>query len=118
MKTLTQLKLSLLFGLLLTVFAANSNTTPPTTTINSSAEKTIQNYFRFPQILLPAFEKQSENRVEVIFTTNNLGQVNFALAKTQNKELKKEIEKQFSGLKLPQLKENVTHSVVLNFKAL
>ena len=55
-------------------------------------------------------------KVEVLFTTDKNGDVNFAFAKTTNQQLKEEIEKQFSAMKLPQLKANVAHSVMLNFK--
>jgi hypothetical protein len=56
--------------------------------------------------------------VEVIFTTSENGRVNFVLAKTNDPILKKEIEKQFSLLTLPQLKQEVAHSVVLNFRTM
>ena len=61
-------------------------------------------------------QEMQDVKVEVLFTTDETGNVNFAFAKTTNKQLKEEIEKQFSDLKLPQLKPNVAHSVILNFK--
>jgi hypothetical protein len=76
-------------------------------------EKTIKQYITFPNIILPI--EQSE-KVEVIFTTGENGKVNFALAKTENKELKKIIEKQFADLYLPAIKSNVAYSVIINLK--
>jgi hypothetical protein len=80
-------------------------------------EKTIRNYFKFPQILIPYYDskKATAHKVEVLFTTDNKGKVNFALAKTEDPLLKQEIEKQFSNLRLLKVKQNTVHSVVLNF---
>lgn len=58
----------------------------------------------------------SENKVEILFTTDEKGTVNFALAKTTNETLKKEIEKQFQTLHFNQLKKDAVNSVTLNFK--
>ncbi len=76
-------------------------------------EKTIKDYFRFPQIVIPVNESQ---KVEVLFTTDKNGNVDFVLAKTTDQNLKTEIEKQFSKLNLVKLKSNVVHSVTLNIK--
>ena len=71
-------------------------------------------------LLLTAFTvKPSTNLgLEVLFTTNLLGQVDFDLAKTINENLKSEIEKQFLKLNLTKLKSDVVHSVTLNIKTL
>jgi hypothetical protein len=119
MKTLNRFKLLLIAVFVLNGLIAMANNGAPTNTVNSSTEKTIKDYFRFPQILLPhADDKVIENKVEVIFTTSENGRVNFVLAKTNDPILKKEIEKQFSLLTLPQLKQEVAHSVVLNFRTM
>lgn len=102
-------------------FIALSTPLPVTgNTATAESKKTIREYFKFPQILAAREEVKnvSNNTVEVLFTTNDKGQVNFALAKTQNGDLKHEVEKQFYKLYLPKLKQDVVHSVVLNFKTL
>lgn len=76
-------------------------------------EKTIKDYFKFPQIFIPVNESQ---KVEVLFTTNENGNVDFVLARTDDKNLRAEIEKQFSKLNLIKLKSNVVHSITLNIK--
>ena len=78
-------------------------------------EKTIKDYFKFPQIVIPVNESR---KIEVLFTTDQNGQVNFVLAKTSDQNLKTEIEKQFSKLSLTKLKKEVVHSVTLNIKTL
>jgi hypothetical protein len=83
--------------------------------IIDATEKTIKEHVKFPKLILPG--NQSE-KVEIIFTTTENGKVNFVLAKTTNEVLKKEIEKQFSGLTLTKIKANVAHSIVFNFKTL
>jgi hypothetical protein len=117
MKTPNNTRTLLLFcSLFFTTLLAVANTTP-TTSVSSSTEKTIRQYFKFPQVLLPLQHNDAmSNKVEVVFTTDSFGKVNFALAKTQNRILKQEIEKQFLALQLPKLKHEVAHSVVLNFK--
>ncbi|WP_317898655.1 hypothetical protein [Aurantibacillus circumpalustris] len=121
MKThITLLKFSLILSLLFTTFVAFSHTDPSKKTVTEETEKTIRSYFKFPQVLLPSYETKSVqlNKIEVLFTTDKTGKVNFVMAKTLNKELKQEIEKQFSNLHLNKLKQNVVHSVTLNFKTL
>jgi hypothetical protein len=119
MKTTLILKMSLVTGLILTSLLAKPNTSPVSGTITRETERTIRNYFKFPQILIPHMEpKGTCNKVEVLFTTDRNGNVNFVLAKTGNGKLKAEIEKQFLNLRLARIKQNVVHSVVLNFKTL
>lgn len=79
-------------------------------------EKTIKEHVTFPKLILPV--KQQNQKVEVIFTTGNDGKVNFVLAKTDNLEIKSEVEKQFSQLTLNKLNANVAYSVVLNIKSI
>ncbi len=90
------------------------------TASTAETEKVIRNYFKFPHILMPVNENKTavNNKVEVLFSTDSTGKVNFALAKTEDNELKKEIEKQFMALQLKQLKIDVVHKVVLNFRTI
>lgn len=121
MKTkLNFIKMSLFVALVFTSVIGLSNTSPASGTVTSETERTIRSYFKFPQVLLPHYETKmaQENKVEVLFTTDKNGKVNFVLAKTSDPELKGEIEKQFSGLQLNKLKQNVVHSVILNFRTL
>lgn len=116
----TIIKISLLAGLILTSLAGWSNSTPNSGTVTSETERTIRSYFKFPQVLLPHYETKTvqANRVEVLFTTDKSGKVNFVLAKTADPLLKEEIEKQFVTLQLNKVKQNVVHSVILNFRTL
>ncbi len=125
MKTLNKLKLLLLVSLVVNGLALAAGTVPPANTqtvapkkpVSPAPEKTIHDYIRFPQVLFPKTElKTIQNKVEVVFTTGENGKVNFVLAKTEDALLKKEIEKQFTNLVLPQLKKDVAYSVVLSFK--
>lgn len=78
-------------------------------------EKTIKEHVKFPKLILPI---QKNEKVEVVFTTNETGKVNFVLAKTANENIKSEIEKQFQDLTLNKLKANVAYSIVFNFKTI
>ena len=121
MKTsINPLKLSLLAALFFISLSVLANTNPASNTVTSETEKTIKSYFKFPQVLLPNYEAKvvKSNKVEVLFTTDKSGKVNFVMAKTSDPELKLEIEKQFSHLKLNQVKQDVVHSVTLNFRTL
>ena len=112
----TLMVLSLLTGLAFTDLQAASvaNTVAP------RPERTIASKFKFPTLLIPYNQNQPRTpvKIEVIFTTDKEGKVTYAFAKTNDLRLKQEIEKQFSTLRLSNLKENVAHSVVLNFKYL
>ncbi len=120
MKTTINLKkLLIITGLFFSVALLKSNNTPSNATHSNETEKTIQAYFKFPQILIPQLGFKSQpNSVEVLFTTDSFGKVNFVFAKTANQNFKTEIEKQFSKLQLSKIKHGVVHSVVLNFKTL
>lgn len=93
--------------LLLTSFSKASD-------IGTETTKQIQEHLFFPNILIQP--NQNVNKIEVLFTTDIEGKVNFVLAKTDNKELKKEIEKNFSGLVLKDIKPNVCHAVTIKLK--
>src|ERR1041384_3828048 len=55
-------------------------------------------------------------RVEVVFTTDSLGKVNLAIAKTDNAELKKAIESNFMKLSLSSLVPDNCYSIVINLR--
>lgn len=76
-------------------------------------EKTIKKHINFPNII---FTKSTSEKVEVVFTTNEKGKVNFVIAKTKNQRLKTEVEKQFLELTLAKIKSNVAYSIVFNIK--
>ncbi len=69
------------------------------------------------RIQLPESLKKSgfNEKVKVVFTVNEQGNVNHAIAATTNPELKKNIEKQFLALTLNGLKANVANSIVISF---
>ena len=118
MKTLKNIStLTIITALVVFSFKGTANTTPAGT-VTPSPEKTISNYFKFPQVLIPYNNTNVTHpvKVEVIFTTDKTGKVNYAYAKTRDQKLKKEIEKQFSSFKISQVQHDVVHSVVLNFK--
>jgi membrane-bound lytic murein transglycosylase MltF len=105
--------LILMGGLLMISLTVKPNTKTITSPGAIETEKTIKDYFKFPQIVIPVNESQ---KVEVLFTTNANGHVDFVLAKTKDQNLKAEIEKQFLKLNLDKIKSNVVHSVTLNIK--
>ena len=112
-------RLVLLTSLIFSSLFALPHTSPANTPAGIEAKKIIEEYFKFPQMLTTSNEKAAASRtVEVLFTTDSTGNVNFVLAKTQNENLKHDVESQFYKLRLPKLKEDVVHSVVLNFKSL
>jgi DNA/RNA endonuclease YhcR with UshA esterase domain len=84
-------------------------------TINAEAEKQIKEHLK-PENPIAALHQTQ--KIEVLFTTNETGGVNFVLAKTENQITKAEIEKQFSHLHFKNLNVNVAYSIVINFKTL
>lgn len=108
-------KITATVALVISSFIAVPNTTSGLTPASLETEKTIKDYFKFPQIIVPVNVSQ---KVEVLFTTNINGQVDFVLAKTSDLNLKSEIEKQFLKLNLVKLKNDVVHSVTLNIKSM
>ncbi|MBL7920219.1 MAG: hypothetical protein JNJ40_07875 [Bacteroidia bacterium] len=105
--------LILMGGLLMISLTVKPNTKTGLNPEAIETEKTIKDYFKFPQIVIPVNESQ---KVEVLFTTNTNGHVDFVLAKTNDQYLKTEIEKQFLKLNLEKIKSNVVHSITLNIK--
>lgn len=87
----------------------------PKSIIISDASKTIKEHIKFPNLLMHFNE---EEKVNVVFTVNEIGEVNLVVANTANESLKKSIEAQFMKLKLNKLKANNAYSVVFNFKTI
>jgi hypothetical protein len=113
MKTTNKIqKAILVIGLSLSALIAKPNNSPDQLIILET-EKTIKESVKFPSNI-----NLSNQKVEILFTTNLKGDVNFVLAKTTNNTLKNEIEKQFYNMHLTKLKNDVVHSIVLNFKTI
>lgn len=109
----------LITSIVFSTVLATANTGPSSKATGNETEKTIHDYFKFPKILIPRLEEKGRmNKVEVLFTTDQNGNVNFVLAKTVDPALRSEIEKQFAGLRLKKVKQNVVHSVVLSFRTI
>lgn len=107
--------MTLIAGLVISSFTINASNGSEISPVAVETENTIKEYFKIPQIINPYNEPQ---KVEVLFTTNLQGHVDFVLAKTLNQNLKIEIEKQFLKLNLTKIKSDVVHSVVLNIKTI
>ncbi len=100
-------------GLLFAVTANAKDNENPKAILVSDATKTIKEHIKFPDLLMRFNE---EEKVNVVFTVNEAGEVNLVVANTPNESLKKSIEAQFMKLKMNKLKANNAYSVVLNFK--
>ena len=85
----------------------------PKSILIADASKIIKEHIKFPNLLI---HFNQEEKVNVVFTVNEIGDVNLVVANTQNESLKKSIETQFMKLKMDKLKANNAYSVVLNFK--
>ena len=96
-------------------FNANAKVDETPSLIISNASKTIREHIKFPNLLMD-FNK--EEKVNVVFTVNEAGNVNLVIVNTSNENLKKSIETQFAKLKLNNLKANNAYSVVFNFKTI
>jgi hypothetical protein len=106
------LKLSAVLGFIFLSSAANALGNDENGKIIET-QNTIRQHICFPNIILPIIKTE---KVEVVFTTDEKGKVNFVLAKTENEVLKKQIEKQFSEMTLTKIKSNVAYSIVFNIK--
>jgi hypothetical protein len=116
MKTASLLK-TMFLGLSLVVFSGKVAATEPVPSGTNAAQAAIRDYFRFPAFIFPITPATVQvEKVEVLFTTNAEGRVNFVLAKTGRKELKQEIEHRFNQITLNELKPDVVHTVVLTFR--
>lgn len=85
----------------------------PKSVLVSDASKTIKEHIKFPDFLMNFNETE---KVNVVFTVNETGEVNLVVANTSNETLRKSIETQFMKLKMDKLKANNAYSIVLNFK--
>ncbi|MES2513890.1 MAG: hypothetical protein V4580_07075 [Bacteroidota bacterium] len=109
-KSITLLAVGLLFSFNI---SAKEDGTPKTIVIED-ATTTMKQHIKFPDLL--TFKK--EERVNVVFTVNEAGNVNLVVVNTFNENLKKSIESQFMKLKLNNLKANNAYSVIFNFKTI
>lgn len=110
-KSITLLALGFLFSLNL---GAHENEIPKTIVI-SETNKAIKEQIKFPSLLV---HLNQEEKINVVFTVDEIGKVNLVIANTQNDSLKKLIESQFMKLKLENLKANNAYSVIFNFKTI
>ncbi|MBI3519092.1 MAG: hypothetical protein HY062_07010 [Bacteroidetes bacterium] len=119
MKTIVKRSLVLLAtGIFLSINSnASENEKPKSTTRLSvtEAHQTIKEHIKFPNLLM---HFDQEEKVNVVFTVNESGEVNLVVANTSNDILKKSIESQFLKLKLNNLKANNAYSIVFNFKTI
>ncbi|MCE3228572.1 MAG: hypothetical protein K0S32_3123 [Bacteroidetes bacterium] len=101
----------MVIGLSLSCFVVSSNTGNNDACIE--IERTIKESMKFTVVTSTGTQK-----VEVLFTTNTNGNVNFVLVKTKDALLKGEIEKQFYSKHFTGLNTDVVNSVTLTFKTL
>lgn len=100
-------------GLFLSLNINAKDNENPKSVLIADASKTIKEHIKFPNLLMHFNE---EEKVNVVFTVNETGDVNLVIANTTNETLKKSIETQFVKLKMDKLKANNAYSIVLNFK--
>ena len=108
--------LALLSGIFISLSAvAAPAVEKPLETEASSASRIIKEQVKLPS---SAGNEVHEEKVNVVFTVNEAGQVNLVIANTESQSLKKVIEEQFMKLSLKQLKANNAYSIQFNFKTL
>lgn len=116
MKTLiTKSVFILAAGLLFSFNSQAKDNETPKAILMAGVSKTIKEHVKFPNLML-SFNQ--EEKVNVVFTVNEAGQVNLVIANTTNEILKKAIETQFVKLTLPNLKANNAYSIQFNFKTI
>lgn len=116
MKKILKKSIAILAAGFLFSFNVNANDNEnPKTVIIADANKTIKDHIKFPNLLMNFNQVE---KVNVLFTVNEIGEVNLVIANTTNETLKKSIESQFMKLKLNNLKANNAYSVVFNFKTI
>lgn len=114
MKTLVKKTIALVTaGILFAINANAKDNENPKSALITDASKNIKEHIKFPDLLM---HFNQEEKVNVVFTVNETGEVNLVVANTTNESLKKSIEAQFMKLKMDKLKANNAYSVVLNFK--
>jgi hypothetical protein len=101
---------ALFVGTILTTNAGNGSSIK---TGKGDGEKTIQQQFLFPNIILPVVKNE---KVQIVFTLNKENRIDVVIVKTEDTKFKKEIENQLSDLVLPSLKANSSYSIIINFK--
>jgi hypothetical protein len=106
----TIIKSVLVFGLAFFTLTIHANIPSERKTVMTQTERMIQTSVKLISDLA------SDEKVEVLFSTGENGQVNFVLAKTKNPSLKKEIEKQFYTMSFSLLQKDAVNSVTISFK--
>lgn len=106
--------MALAAGILFSV-SLNAKTGENPGTLLIDAHKEIKEHVKFPNMFISYGQ---EEKVNVVFTVNETGNVNLVIANTPNETLKRTIESQFIKLKLSSLKANNAYSVVFNFKTI
>lgn len=108
--------LALLSGIFISISAVAAGTgEKPAGAEAGSVSRMIKEQVKFPNF---SFYTTGEEKVNVVFTVDEAGQVNLVIANTENQDLKKAIEGQFQKLSLKQLKANNAYSIQFNFKTL
>lgn len=116
MKKILKKSMAVLAAVILFSFNVNAKENEnPKTVMIADANKTIKEQIKFPNLFMGLNQIE---KVNVLFTVNETGEVNLVIANTTNETLKKTIESQFIKLKLNNLKANNTYSVVFNFKTI
>lgn len=116
MKTIFKRTIAIIVaGVLLSFNIQAKENEKPTSIIIADASKTIKEHVKFPNLML---NFNQEEKVNVVFTVNEAGQINLVVANTTNEILKKSIETQFMKLTLNHLKANNAYSIQFNFKTI
>jgi hypothetical protein len=101
---------------LITGFSSQAKTFEnPNKIVIADASKVIKEHVKFPNLIMNFNQNE---KINVVFTVNEQGQVNLVIANTQNLILKQAIENQFAKLTLSQLKPNNAYSIMFNFKTI
>ncbi|MCD6066154.1 MAG: hypothetical protein K0S33_980 [Bacteroidetes bacterium] len=104
MKTLKSI--ILLVALLSNLHSFANNGSDTKSIINANVQKELKSHLDI--------KIEHSERVEVVFTTDENGKVNLAIAKTENKELKQAIETKFMEMHFAQLKADIAYGITLN----
>ncbi len=102
-------------GILFTINVNANNQPLKNKIIEVGSVKNIKNYFTFPAFIN---ETNHNQIVKVVFTVSETGNVNLAIANTNNIEIKQAIESQFLKLKLNDLKANNAYEIQFHFKTI
>ncbi len=115
MKTIFKKSIMALTAGILFSVSLNAKTGENPETLLIDAHKEIKEHVKFPNMFISYGQ---EEKVNVVFTVTEGGNVNLVIANTSNENLRKTIESQFMKLKLNSLKANNAYSVVFNFKTI